>query len=96
MAEGNTLVQDMLDVVLRHLIAELRENGGGATGGASGYSLVLKGDDGTLERTTAEPRSVKIVRLLVADCYETCGTDIVAFVNGVLAGTDTSNSELAP
>ena len=95
MAEGNTLVQDMLDVVLRHLIAELRENGGGATGGASGYSLVLKGDGGTLG-LLAEQRSVKIVRLLVADCYETCGTDIVAFVNGVLAGTDTSNSELAP
>ena len=96
MADGNTLVQEMLDVVLRHLITELREDGSGEGGGGSaGYSLILKGGDGTLERTKADPRSVKIVQVLVADLYDSCATSIIAFVNGVLAGTDTSNSDLA-
>ena len=83
-------------MVLRHLIAELRDNGGGEIAGGLGYTLMLKGGDGTLERSTAPPRSVSIVQTVIAECADRIGTDIVAFINGVLAGTDDSNSELSP
>ena len=83
-------------MVLRHLIAELRDNSGSETGGGLGYTLMLKGGDGTLERSTAPPRSVSIVQTVIAECADRIGTDIVAFINGVLAGTDDSNSELSP
>eukprot|EP00945_MAST-04E_sp_MAST-4E-sp1_P008406 g8406.t1 len=79
--EDGGIPESVLDVLLRPLIKELRNDG------------ELQLIDGEMARVAEQPRSFKLVRMIISHCLDSLVPSIVDFINSTLVSTSVVGEE---